>query len=81
MRGWFIVAVTGGNLDLLEPLESPSSLSVSTDLPDHPPHLTRDAGDEGEAEDEGEPHGDNVTGPGDKMLLRCHPGRHYHYIL
>ena len=22
----------------------------------------------------------NVDGPGDKMLLRRHPGRHYHYI-
>ena len=35
------VAVTWGNFDLLEPLE-PSSLSVSADLPDHPPHLTNE---------------------------------------
>ena len=75
--------MTRGNLDLLESLEAPaSSLPFPADPPDHPPHLTRDAGDDGYGEDDGEPHGDkDDAGPGDKMLLRRHPGRHYHYIL
>ena len=121
------VAVTWGNLDLLEPLEPSSSLSVSADLPDHPPHLTNEmsvlsvsanqrpalpdqrrwrwrrtwgcwgtaswwltTGDQLETSIQvtwpvrtnQRPvlPGDDVTGPGDKMLLRCDPGCHHYYI-